>query len=1114
MQKFGRVIFQSTKATYNFVWYENSLDFERLDVIEDFSNYNTIDTSSCVAAYYRKNKEMFYGNEDIVKSILKTRHSASLFKAKQEQTVEIKDGAVFITQVKEDTNIGMKYKLVTKNGLIDYEYYETPEAIVEILEVDKNKGSDIPPINLSDYYTFNVAGDVVESAGGDAEYYSLDYLRAKYPIAHIDDNDFVVVESIEEARERLERFRNAPTKIKAVDLETTGTETGMYGPDVITGIVLSYDEDESTYYPFRQDKCDFNLPLQFMADILDAINNQPDDVVIVAHNGKFEIQGVWKEEPCYLKYSPYPGKYDPQYLENAIKNTFLRIDRDSFILSTLINPKMGKGLHSLKSLVFRITGLFYLELDDIFKGEIRFNALPPEIIRVYACPDTPNTIKVYKYLMTKIPKDEIPLFELECKLVYVKACNEFYGMRTNKQLLVESIENEEYKVKTLGDYFRRAHKTSKNINSNDVRRDIFYNRLRCPVEVRTTTGQPSTSAIALQRIVDLGTLREYNKDKIPPPILDLNKKVIVKGEELASNRYPSLVVLNKYSKSMKELGALRRIQRKSLRDRVMFGINQTGAGSGRQTSDAHQYSDTMKSLICADSEDHYMWSADFKQIELRVLAYLAQQKNLIELESNQDIDIHRAILSIITGKEIWSITAKERKKGKSVNFGVVYMMSEFGLAKKEAGPAYTKEDLVNALKSINGFYNGLPMIKKFVKGNEEFVKKNGFIKTRFNRYRYFPEILEPGLPENIVQSKVRAANNTPVQGFAADYMKIVEVNLWEYIKSKGWDEKVDCNGVMLPKVRLMLSIHDEVLVSTHKSIPIEEIIIMFKTCMEINIEGAPPFFAAPAMVNNWLDGKNDAFEIDLPFRDKIIEAWNKDHTSLLHPDTYLEDLNKFRSGRLKEYMDDLITKYKTVDEVANHVRHPELTHTLLAVEIKKTEKFEHLEAIHVAVERYMEQNKVDSDALITALAEKTEEEKADEKGLTDFEELEEYIEFDENGEAIVEEPEEGTEEDDLSTLKDYRPNDFDKVERSYCTFMLNDVIIDLSDFDIHEEGELMNQAIGKLSSPNNYYRVVYFMKGRLVRTDLKIDYIPDEINKIIRKYSNKETSVKGELHAG
>jgi len=78
----------------------------------------------------------------------------------------------------------------------------------------------------------------------------------------------------------------------------------MYGQDIITGVVLSYSEVESTYYPFRQEKCEYNLPLSFLAEILKTVNEQPEDVLIVAHNGKFEIQGIWKEASYYLKYSP------------------------------------------------------------------------------------------------------------------------------------------------------------------------------------------------------------------------------------------------------------------------------------------------------------------------------------------------------------------------------------------------------------------------------------------------------------------------------------------------------------------------------------------------------------------------------------------------------------------------------------------------------------------------------------------------------------------------------------------------------------------------------------------------------------------------------------------
>lgn len=1128
---------------YTVIWYDDGSNFERIDVIAKLEDYNVIDTSTCDAAYYRKSKELYLGNEKLIRDIVKTRNMASVFKGKLEQSIEIVDGKVQIKQWKKNEGLGLYWEMLMENGFIVSEYYSTPEMQIEIFDVQKDKGLDIQPINLSNYMVYNIVADKIEAQASDAEYYSEEYLRAKYPaISHIDNYDFVVVSSMEEADERLRIFYNAPTKVKSIDLETTGTETGMYGQDVITGIVLSWRYGESTYYPFRQEKCDFNLPISYISKILEAVNTQSEDVVIVGYNAKFEIQGIWKESKYYIGYSEYAKKWDPQCEEHGLDDTYLRIDADAMFLSIIVNPEFKqKGLHTLKAEAYRADGQFYLELKEhIFKDpkNIKFNVLPPGIIKLYACPDGPNTINVYNRLLAMTPKHQLGVFRNENKMIYVTAENEFYGMRTQKQRLVELIENEEYIVNTLAEYFKKAHKTNGNINSPQLRRVIFYDKLRCPVEVRTNKGLPSTSNVALKRIVELGAIKKEDVDpnKIPPDILDLNGNVVIKGIDLASNRYPSLVILNKYAKSQKELGAYKRIQRTSLRDRVMFYMNQYGAATGRRTSDAHQYSDGMKSLIIADSNDHHLWSADFKQVELRLLAYLAGQKDLIELESDPDVDIHRAILSIIKGKPMWDISAEERKKGKATNFGVVYMMSPFGLAKQNAGPAYTKSDYEDALASINDFYNGMPKINQFTLNNEKFLRENGYIETAFGRRRNFERLLDPTYPERDKASLIRAGNNMPVQGFGADLLKQVELNLREYIIEKGWDEKVDCDGVMLPKVRLMLSIHDEVLVSTHKSIPIAAIITMFKECMEIQIEGAPPFFAAPALVRNWLDGKNDAYECDLRFRDEIVEAWVNEGKELIHPETYLEDLDNFRARRLNTYMDDLIRQYKTAEEVAVHVQHSELTHTLISAYVGKEKGFTHRESILEATKRYMARhaerlsveifNSTDAatdtkaatalDALNNLMQEVQSTEKvsytggkddrSEKQGLTSFEELEEFIYFDENGEAIFEEDEEGAEVDDLSTLQETSMYVKSTVERTRALYSIDQVFIDLNDLKLADpRTHKIYKAMIDLYDPDGEYKVLFMIDGQIRGIDFHVKYIPDKITKLIESIIEEES---------
>ncbi len=1186
MEKYGKVTLKESNTTYDIIWHTNERgQYERLDVIKDLREYDVVDTSNCAAAFYRKQVERYYGDVELIKRILRTKSTVVVFNAKMEQSFEAADGKVVITQLKEDSRAGIKSKVVMTNGRISSECFETSDTVIEIDKVFNEKFMEIKPINLSDYVSYSISEDkFVRQSTTIGDYYPLSYLKAKYPLDHMEQYDFVVADSMETAQQRLKRWAEADTKVKAIDLETTGFEWSMLGKDVITGIVLSYNENESTYYPFRQENFDYNLPIPFIQTILDTIRDQPKDVKIIGHNAKVEIQGIWKEDVHYVRNSDYAREFDSDWEEHALHDPQLRIDGDSFILSILVNPVFQKGMHSLKSLAYRIRKRFFLELQDVFKDKqnIKFNVLPKEIVRYYACPDTANTIAVWNHLIEKLPKDELGILELETKVLETTACNEFYGMRIKRDELVRAIENEAYKCKTLGDMFRAIHKTSRNINSNQVRADIFYNKLRAPVDVRTKTGAPSTSNIALQRIVELGTLKEYDHSKVPKPILDINKQVVVKGEDLASNKYPSLVILSKYSKAMKELGALNRIDRKSLKDRVIFKINQAGAASGRQTSDAHQYSNSMKKLVVGDTEDYWLWSVDYKQVELRILAYLAGQKDLIELESDGSVDVHRAILSIISKKPIWAISADERKKGKSTNFGVVYMMSAFGLAKKNAGPAYTKDDLVAAMESINGFYNGLPQIKRYVHQNEVDVRTKGYMRTAMGRYRYFKEILDPEVSEKHKASMVRAANNTPVQGFGADLLKVAICNHEDYIKEKGWDEKIESRGLWLPKVRLMLSIHDELLVSTHKSIPIEDIITMFKVCMEIRVKGAPPFFAAPAMVTNWYDGKFDQYEMDLEYRDQVVEVWNNGHKRILHSNTYcddydyervneinewcrrfrdsvltdsdykdgrlkvsgetvdkavgmlnnaetdmlvrhfispdehftsdeavriaveracdgqyshyLEDLARFRTNRLKKYMSSLIKEYKTPEEVAAHVQHPELTHTLISLKIRKDEKFEHMDAIKEAVKRYMEE---DNGKMSESQA---FGEDAEIEGLQSFEELEEYIQFDENGEVVTEEEEAEEEQDDMASLSEESALIHDKPKREYAVYAMSDVIVDLSDYKLGDErAESINQNIAKISGRSKPYRVCYFINNRLVPSALYVDYIPEEINAIIRE---------------
>lgn len=1076
---------------------------ERIELYRNPEDYTPIDTYNAIGAYYRKSREYIYGDEDLIREYLSTYNSCITINGQLNQKNEFTPEGFKVIQSKFNEQLELSSSVTMINGNIASEEYNTPNWSISITSANElNSTVFVDPLNIKDYKLVSILTDFSDSDTIDADYYSLDYLKSKHDLDHIEDYDYVIVEDYETAVERLKKWKEAKVKLKSVDIESTGLEMSIFGEDLITGVVLSYDweplgeVENSTYFPFRQKNFKYNLPIEFLKEIADAINSQPqcktedfsddDGVLILAHNGKMEMKSFWRD------------KLD------------IRVDVDTYTLSTLIDTRMERGLHTLKNRASEATGLFWLELTEhVFKTKVvRFDILPPDLVKYYACPDTPNTIKVYKYLMSKLPPSEYASLDIGCKLQRCKSINEYYGLRLDQEGLISRLKNVEFITDKLSDMFKKIHKTSKNINSADVLRNIVYNQLNCKVVVRTKKNKPSTSADAIKDIVESNKIKIDNPDKIPPDITDLYGKSIIKGKDLAGNKYPSLVILATYNKYKKELGALRRLQKKSIKNRVMFGINGSGAASFRQTSDAHQYSDTMKQLVLADTPEHILISADYSQVELRVLAYVIQDQRLIEMMKDKHIDIHRAILSTINGTPIHLISAIDRSKGKQVNFGVVYGISEYGLARNMYGPKYTKDQLLDCAKSINDFMNGIPGCKELSEYNREFVFKNGYIETKFGYRRYFPEVFNPDLNNKTKARIFRAANNTPIQGFAAHLMKQAEINYDNYIKEKGWDKTITYMDKEFPLVRVMLSIHDEVLISAHKSIPREEITLMCKKCMEIEIPKAPPFFAVPAFIDNWYQGKSDEFEMTVSLRDEILEAWEDGERSIVDWDNLSKSIKDYKLNQIKTYMDGLIREYKTVDKVIENVNHPEFTHLLISIYVTKDEvkANSHIKCIELAVRKYMENSDV-----IAEDKDPFDEYKEDIKiqdSMSYLKELEEYIEIDDNGQVIVPEEvdSEFTEEDDITTNPFYNPYEDERYSKTSVgvVYLGNIVVIDTSEITDLESLKQFHKEIVKLSDPNGYYSLSYLRGGSMVSTELKMPPNQKELLYVLDKYKRKE----------
>ena len=1085
------------------IWQSNDSSDEQIDIIENAEDYNMLNTDNCTASYIKGTLvEKILGDKFLIEKVLRTKTLAQLCNSPEQKDVKVEGGKFVMVISKENPDLGIYYQVVMENGKKVSEYYQAEGTIINLHEISYTTySSSKRPINYEEYEDmvkeFAYADSVRKTVKTEqAEFIPYDELMRKYPqLSHILKNDYVVVESYEQAVERFEQWVNSPEQLKSFDIESFSTDWGPYSTNRITGVFLGYGTEWSTYFPFRQQNFQYNLPIEFLRKIFDAINNQPayPEVIILAHNSKFEKQGFYQEF-----------------------RELVRCDVDTYILAVLVDPLIKKGSHTLKNLTAKVDHNFYISLEQIFIGPVKFNVLTPDIVKIYGCPDATSPAKLYKYLMSKLPRDEFYVKRLEMSIIDVKAMQEFYGIRMDMERLENLVDDETYNCEKLSDIFKKAHHTSRNINSNDVLSEILYHKLRCRVEVRTNKGAPATSKTAIDRIVQTGAKKIDENTPIPKDIMgkgrDKNtgegKEVsLVKGKDLASNKYPSLVVYQNYKKRLKELGALNRLKNKSVGGFFKFYINQVGAGSNRQTSDAHQFSDTMKSCALADSPYHQLVSSDWAQVELRILAGLAKQEDLIELESDPGVDIHRAILSIIQKLPMYMISEEMRKAGKSVNFGVVYGMSEYGLALRDFGPSYTKENLNEERKKITDFFNGLPMVKMFIKTNEDNMKKNGYVKTAFNYYRYFPELLDPTCDPKLVKRMLRAGGNTPIQGTGAQMLKIVEKNIWEYIRKKGWDKEVDYDGVMLPIARMILPIHDEILFSYDKTrITMEEVCAMFKECMQLDIDGMPPFFAAPAFINNWLDGKDPAFEVDVPFRDKVVEEWKKGNLLLTGHD-YLKTLNDYRNEEIREYMAGLISTYRTAEEVAKHVTDDSLTHTLIEMMLPKDErkKLTHVERIYEATKRYMD--KLEADGELATVTYVMETDTVDKSQFMEYDEwASTYTYIDSNGDLIREENETDEYENDTEEvdIEELLPIEERTADECTSLFLMNECLIDITSIGINNTSEDIYKAISQLHQPDGYYTVIFVMGNKTIKTPIRIGYIPDEVDAIFNEVKSRE----------
>ncbi|NLK71781.1 MAG: DNA polymerase I [Clostridiales bacterium] len=401
-------------------------------------------------------------------------------------------------------------------------------------------------------------------------------------------------------------------------------------------------------------------------------------------------------------------------------------------------------------------------------------------------------------------------YKIELPLVEVLASMEYQGFNVDEQELIRTGNQLANEIDIVTEKIYDLAGESFNINSPKQLGPILYEKLQLPMGKKTKSGY-STSIDVLERLND--------KHDIIPLIIE----------------YRSLTKL----KSTYIDGLIPLINKKT--GKIHAHFNQTVTTTGRisctepnlQNIPIKQESGRLLRKAFIPDEDHVLMGADYSQIELRVLAHLSEDPSLIEaFMTNQDI--HAATASRVFNIPLDEVTALQRSRAKAVNFGVIYGMSDYGLSenlrisRKEAG------------LYIDEYFKKYSMVKTYMDKIIQGCKEKGYVTTIMNRKRYIPEIHSKNF--NIRSLGERLAMNTPIQGSAADIIKIAMRDVYNALKN----EKT--------KSKLILQIHDELIIEVHKD-EIETVKKLLVEKMENAVQLKVPLKVDFHIGENWYELK-------------------------------------------------------------------------------------------------------------------------------------------------------------------------------------------------------------------------------------------------------------------
>lgn len=694
-------------------------------------------------------------------------------KTKVETNKEQISFSKFLATIKTDVPINLKMEELKREEPDEEELrkiFEELEFRTLLDRVLKNEKKTVasPTPTQSNLFDLFAAGNAEETKNSNLM--RLDDLKYDYQLLDTEEKIDVFLQNI------------LTKKIFSLDTETTGTDPISAQ---LVGMSFSYAENQAVYVPVPADR---DQALKIVNKFKSLLENE--ETLKVGQNIKYDMlvlgnYGITVSGPMF----------------------------DTMIAHYVLQPELRHGMDYLAEIYLKYDTIKIEELiGPKGKGQKNMRDLSPTQVYKYACEDADVTLKLKNILEKELVENGVEqlFYTIEMPLVPVLAYMERNGVRIDTEALKETSRHFTARMHQIEEEVHQLAGMEFNIASPKQVGEVLFDRLKIVEKAKKTkTGQYVTSEEVLESL--------KGKHEIVGKILEHRGLKKLLGTYI--DALPQLI--NPHT------------------GKIHTSFNQTVTATGRLSSSNPNLQnipvrnedgkEIRKAFIPDDGCEFF--SADYSQIELRIMAHLSGDPHMIEaFQKGQDI--HAATAAKIYKEKLEDVTREQRSKAKTANFGIIYGISVFGLAER------LNVDRKEAKELIDGYFENYPKVKEYMDHSIQIAREKGYIETIFKRKRYLPDINSRNA---VVRGYAeRNAINAPIQGSAADIIKVAMINIYRRFK----EENI--------KSKMILQVHDELNFSVlpEEKEKVQQIVI---SEMESAYKMKAPLLADCGWGKNWLE---------------------------------------------------------------------------------------------------------------------------------------------------------------------------------------------------------------------------------------------------------------------